>query len=187
MVGVMTSLQFLVFHMPTLGSSCWSSFCHSVSFRRCLRLFTSYTRSERTPQFVSAGYDKSCNPPYTCYLNMQISLLFFLSNLDVARMFFVRFLGAVFASHLSFASNGVNLVVELFENRNAPRALSTIFSNGSWFFSLAYVKIEFFRLPTVRFTHPMTRCLLTGDILNLDHFGFTRGLNIIGHEIQSTL
>ena len=57
------------------------------------------------------------------------------------------------------------LNVELFANLSAPTVFSSIFTNGSGFYSQANIRTEFFRLPLFRSTHALARWSLTEDCI----------------------
>ena len=138
-----------------------------------LRVVFPFLESDLIPQLVFTGFGISrCSSKQA-----DLDLITFDQFRFLTDGFFVRLLNTVFASRTWWALNGAISSVELFRNRNAARALSSIFSSGSGFSSRANVRTEYFRLPSVHSTHPVARWSFTGDciisILSLLQKAFT--------------
>ena len=81
------------------------------------------------------------------------------------------------------ASNGLILSVELFESRNAPRAVSSILSSDSGFSSRANVRTEFYRLRIVCSTHPVARCSFTKFCLIFSIPSLLQSFQFLRHKL----
>ena len=122
-----------------------------------------YAVSVRTRQFFSTECGINWASGSFSFKETDLERITFHQFMFLKDGLLIRLLRPVLASLPLWAWNGASFSVALWENLKAPRALSSIRSKGSVFFSRAYVSNEYLRLPTVRSTHPVALWSLTGE------------------------